>query len=65
LTIKIILRNPLDGSEKMKVEKDKSGIWIATGELNGIPYIAEGATRAEAFAAALLLIKERWGHTIH
>jgi hypothetical protein len=61
----IILPRQLDGNEKMKVEKDKSGIWIATGEMNGVPYIAEGATRSEAFAAALLLIKERWHPTIH
>lgn len=49
----------------MIVEKDKDGIWIARGEMGGIPYIAEGATRSEAFAAALLLIKERWAISIH
>ena len=49
----------------MIVEKDKNGIWIARGEMGGIPYIAEGATRSEAFAAALLLIKERWAISIH
>lgn len=59
------LLNQLDGSEKMIVEKAKDGIWVARGEMGGIPFIAEGATRSEAFAAALLLIKERWAITIH
>lgn len=49
----------------MIVEKAKDGIWIARGEMSGIPFIAEGATRSEAFAAALLLIKERWAVSVH
>jgi len=45
----------------MKLEKDSTGTWVAAGNVNGVPFVAEGQTRSEAFCAALLLIKERWG----
>ena len=47
----------------MKIEKevnrDGSAYWLASGSTGGVRYLAEGATRHDAFRAALELVYQR------